>query len=145
EIERLCLKYLSESSNPLVPIDTLLRFIQRKDEFLDLDEAILTDFLRKHDLFRVIEPLPIETDPEGARELAEAGFIPKARAILCTRIPTAADVRANMLVELDRMDEALEAALEDAKSAQDREKARAIRRLLSRTAQLRERIEKAIR
>lgn len=141
EIEQRCLKYLMEVSTPFVPVETLLRFLQRKGEFPDVTEAQLVEFLRKHELFRVIEPLPPTEDPEATRELAEAGFIPRPRVVLVTRMPTARDLKAGMQEELGRMMEALAAALEEARLKRDRGKAKNLRALLRRAGELQERIE----
>lgn len=141
EIEQRCLKYLMESGNPFVPVDTLLRFLQRRDEFPGLDEAELIRFLRHHELFHVVDPLPLTDDPGAVRELEQAGFLPRPRVVLVTRIPSARDVKTGMLEELGRMLEALSAALDEARLQRDRDKARTLRTLIRRAEVLAERIE----
>mgnify|MGYP001078536983 CR=1 FL=1 len=143
EIERRVLKYLKETSTPLVPVDTLLRFLQRRGEFPELSEADLVQFLRKHELFRVIEPLPME-DPEAARELAEAGFVPRPRVILVTRMPSTHDIKAGMREELERIQAALEAALEEARERRDGERVRKLRAAIRRAERLWKRIEEVL-
>jgi hypothetical protein len=141
EIEQRTLKYLMEVSTPLVPVDTLLRFLQRHGEFPDLTEDEFVGFLRHHELFRVIDPLPLPNDPEAEKNMAEAGFRPRPRVVLCTRIPTAQDLKEGMLEELGKMLEALGAALDNALHNRDMKRARELRAIIGKAKTLAEKLE----
>jgi hypothetical protein len=141
EIEQRCFKYLMETSTPLVPVETLWRFLLRKGEYPGLTEQVFIEFLRHHELFRVIEPLPLPDDPEAEKQLSEAGFRPQPRVVLCTRLPSAHDLKQGMLEELAKMLEALGNALQEAIGIKDKEKVRDLRTIIRRAEAMAERID----
>jgi hypothetical protein len=142
EIEQRCLKYLTEVSNPLVPVETLLRYIQRNDEFLALSEKELLDFLKHHELFRIVEPLPLSEGLTESTDPSDAAFRPKPRVMLATRIPTAQQLKQNMHEEMDRMIGALTGALLEAREEGDPGRIREVQAILKKARHLQSELDK---
>ncbi len=140
-VEQKCLTYLKEVSNPLVAVDSLLRFLHRDPEMSGIDETELLGFLRKHELFRVVEPPILASDSQGASELAQAGIPMSPRVFLCTRKPTEAQMIEYMAHELRNLCEALSFALKEANAAKDEKRAQRIKAALQRARSLHRRIE----
>ncbi len=142
DIERKCLTYLEQSQNPIVPLDALLRFLRRSEEHSALSEKDLLDFLRPHELFHVVEPMSLDDDTQ--RELAEAGLAMRPSVMLFSRVPTSQQVKESMLANVDQLTQALEMALDEARAARDRDKARRVRETIKRAKMLRQRIDSAL-
>lgn len=106
--EQRCLSYLKQAANPLVPVSTLLRHVQAQEECGAITPPDLLDFLRGHELFRVIEPLGFT---EGSDDL---GLPAEPYAILCTREPTGKELNVLLYEQLESMRGALSLALEEA-------------------------------
>lgn len=140
-IEQKCLKYLMEVSNPLVPIESLLRFLQREPEFAAMESGELVAFLRKHELFRVLEPPILSSDPQGALELAQAGIPMQLRVMLCTRKPTDAQMVEYMTQEVRNVCEALSFSLKAANKAGNHERAEKLKAALQRARLIHSRLE----
>lgn len=126
-IEQRTLSYLMQVSNPLVRVDTLLAHLRDEADLRELNQGTLLDFLRRHELFRVIE----------AAEGAEG---PGPFVILETRVPTARQLGAMMMEQVDRMIGALTTALDLALDAGDAKKAGEVQAVLFRAHELRRKL-----
>lgn len=136
--EQKCLKYLKGASNPLVPVSLLLRHVRKNDECSSISEHELLDFLRNHELFKVIDPLDIcgvSEEPEGLALVSEP------RAILCTRVPTQDQLNAMMYDQLDTMIEALLSALKESQEDGKTDLTDKIKDALERSEKLRKKLE----
>ncbi|HPC15013.1 MAG TPA: hypothetical protein P5318_03295 [Candidatus Hydrogenedentes bacterium] len=131
-VEQRCLTYLQQVSNPIVPLSRLLAYLRQFPDCRDVDEGDLTDFLAKHELFRVFNPLPV--DPHQARAL---GISTDRRVILTTRVPTRAEARASMNEMLDSLGRALGTALREANERDDDELRRKAEHLMRRIEKIR--------
>lgn len=139
-IEQRCLKYLKESSNPLVPVSTLLRQLEAEGGLQDLSVPDFVTFLRTHELFRVIEPAGMAADDGTAEQLAADGFNVEPMVVLATREPTAKDLAEQLDAQFGRMLSALETAQKEAEKAGMAERVREVSKLRDRTAKLQQRI-----
>ena len=139
-VEQEVLSYLKQVANPLVRVDLLLERLRQKEEFSPLTEGDLLDFLRHHELFRVIDSAIPENGEETARRLAEAGFIQGASVILDTRVPTPKQTAEVMAQQLASLDEALKTAIAQARDRGDEELIPDLRRALERSSSIRERL-----
>lgn len=138
-IEQRSVEHLSQTENPVVPIATLLLRLRQHPECSGLTEAELVGFLRKHPLFRVLDP-PADTHSAGWQEkLAEVGVETGPRVILQSRIPTNAEMGVLIERNLGQMTEALEKALEEAIREGRVETQRRIQEMLDRSNELRRR------
>lgn len=138
-IEQECVRHLSQTENPVVPVATLLLRLKQHPECSGLAEAELVGFLRKHPLFRVLDP-PGDADNAGWKEdLLEAGVETGPRVILQSRIPTNAEMGVLIEHNLGQMTEALEKALEEAIRGGRVETQRRIQEMLDRSNELRRR------
>jgi hypothetical protein len=126
-VEQRTLSYLMQVSNPLVRVDTLLAHLRDAADLHALDQGVLLDFLRKHELFRVLEA----ADPEAG---------PGPFVILETRVPTARQLGEMMVGQVDRMIGALSAALDQALDAGDAMKAGEVQAVLFRAHELRRKL-----
>jgi len=138
-LERECLNYLRDVSNPLVPISARRRRLRPTAQHAGADENELLDFLRTHDEVRVIEE-----DPEGEAEYAEAGIPLGPRAILKLRVPTTAEMADAVGGQMARMAESLQGALAEAEREGDAAKAVKVRAMLARTEELQQRFKGAL-
>ncbi len=138
-IEQKCLKYLMEVSNPLVPISTLMCHINDDDECRGITEEELTDFLRRHELFRVMDPALNELDQEAAS--LPDGMDVGLRVILVTRIPTPAEMANMISAQIKKMTEALASAKSEAANAGDAAKLRELDEVMRRAEFIAKRLE----
>lgn len=118
-IEQECLAYLMQVSNPLAPLENLVRHLRSREQCAEFTEAQLLQFLRQHELFKVIEPAPADQDPDVARQLAELGVPTGPRVVLVTRIPTSAQIAGMLQEQLEVMTNALAKAMAEAKEKGD--------------------------
>ncbi len=139
-VEQEVLGYLKQVTNPLVRVDLLLERLHRKEEFSLLTEDDLLDFLRHHELFRVIDWAIPENGEETARRLSEAGFIQGPSVILDTRVPTPEQTAEMMAQQLASLDEALKTAIAQARDQGDEESIPKLRTALERSSSIRERL-----
>lgn len=109
-VEQRCLAYLAEAANPMVSISELLIHCRREPDCAGLTERTLLGFLRRHDQVRVIQPPPgLESDEAAAEQWV----------ILKTRLPTREQMALLMTKQMEKLTEALQAALEQAKANND--------------------------
>jgi hypothetical protein len=137
DVEERCINYLRQAANPLVSVHTLLEYCRREPSCAELSEQELIDFLRPHELVRVVDPPPPE-DPVQLGVYAESGLDMGPRAILKARMPSPREAATIMDSQLDNMLSALGKALEEADRAQQTEMAARIRETIQRTELLRE-------
>jgi len=102
-VEQRCRNYLQQIENPLAPIHAVLNYVQQEESCADTTEQELIEFLRKHELFRVIESEPFNM----------------ASVILTTRIPSQSEMRALMAEQWSGMLDALNKALREAQARGD--------------------------
>ncbi len=112
-LEEQCVKYLAQTTNPLVPLDALLAFLQRDPQCAEITQRELLAFLGEHEMFNIMDPLPV-SDAETASELAELGISPAPRVILRRRIPTRAELTGLIERQLMSMTEAIQRARDEA-------------------------------
>ncbi|MCC6143036.1 MAG: hypothetical protein IT368_04430 [Candidatus Hydrogenedentes bacterium] len=132
-VEQRCLNYLQQAENPLVPLDRLLEYCRRDEACKGLDEAALKRFCKDHERMRVIEP---DTGLPGVDIL---GTSLEPRVVLDTRIPSQRELGVMMFDQLDRMVEALEAALTEGRRV-DPESVHQLEDALRRAGALRDRL-----
>jgi len=120
-VERRCLSYLEQVSNPLARFTSLLQRIREDEDCGAVSENELLDFLRNHELFRVIEPPQFAQDPRDLDALPEAGVGGGPRVILETRIPTKAQMSAMVREQVANVVDALSKAFAEARRTQDPE------------------------
>lgn len=116
-IEQKALSYLGQVSNPLVRIDVLHAHLTDADADEQIPCRDLEDFLKHHELFRVIEALPQETD--GATEDLTGHDASASYVILSSRVPTQKQTAAMMLEQLNSMHESLSVAQAEARNNAD--------------------------
>lgn len=138
-LEQACLKYLQQTKNPLVPVRTLLNHVQLKPQCREVSEPELLAFLRKHELFKVVDA-PSERDPEEEAELESLGLVTGPRVILVTRVPTPTEIAAIITEQMSSMTDALYRALAEATETGDVEACNQINEVLQRAAQLQKKI-----
>jgi hypothetical protein len=136
--EQRALKYLKEASRPLVPVDRLLRHLQDDPACAEITEEELLAFLRKHELFKVIEPLPPGTEPALRTVVKEAGLPLGVCVMLSTRVPTGAELSDMMQSQVDALIASLQAAALDARKRGKPDRTRQIMRMIARAQQLKE-------
>lgn len=144
-IEQRCLNFLKQSTNPLVPLDTLLAYVRRDDECLEVDGPGLAAFVRQHELFRLIDPPEMPVGPDGVSALQNLGFRAQPLAVLVTRVPTEQDFIMQFALQMHNLEESLQAAARDAEMEGDAGRAAEATRLLFRTKQLSERFKRLFR
>jgi len=139
DLEQRCLAYLKQVSRPLAPVDAVLAYLQR-EEGTDISRQELLEFLRRHELFRVIEPPWGDAGSGQGQELAELGLPVGPYVILCTRVPAEDESRALMIEQMDSLIEALESALHEAERAGDMQRCQGVNALLERARAIRRRL-----
>lgn len=144
-VEQRCLNFLKQSTNPLVALDTLLAYVRRDDECLEVDGPGLAAFLRHHELFRLIDPPEVPVGPDDVSALQKLGFRAQPLAVLVTRVPTEQDFLMQFALQMQNLEDSLQAAARDAELEGDTDRAADATRLLFRTKQLSERFKRFFR
>lgn len=139
-IEQKCLNYLKQVTNPLVDVQVLHRHVTQDVEGGGLSYADLLDFLRHHELFKVMEPIGMAVDSDTEQLLGEAGLPATPQVILCTRIPTQGELAQAIRDQLDQMKSALVSAMREASERGDDARQDAVRRALEKMQMLEERL-----
>lgn len=109
-IEQRCLNYLKQSKNPLVPLELLVKHCGQDENCAGVNEAILSEFLRKHDEVRVVDG-PAPDAPVSVDVFAAAGLVMGTRFIYRDRVPTQAELAALIKEHIDAMISSLADAL----------------------------------
>ncbi len=135
-IEQKCVAYLKQVSKPLVPVENLMRHLREDEDCAGFTERELIEFLRVHELFKVIEPPRGQEDPEVIQALAEFGIPVGPRVILSTRVPTKSEIAAMIQQELGDMTDALTGAMAEAREMGDTEAEDQVLDALARTEKL---------
>ncbi len=143
-VEQKCLSYLKQVSNPLVPLHVLVQHLAGDPACGDVQEDVLLAFLRKHELFRVMDGPALSGESEQLGGLAEAGMLRGPYVILDTRIPTPAELGARVSEELETMRNALATALDNARQSDDSERSDRILALLARLEKLQKKLGEAL-
>ena len=138
-VEELCLRYLGQAVNPLVPVAKLHAYLVREDAEQAPTLARLLEFLRHHAEIIVFDG-PGEDEPVGTEDFAAAGFMMGPRAMVKTRIPSRVQMLAMIFEQIDEMREKLDGALEDARKSKDAELAAQIEDAIRRSETIREKI-----
>lgn len=142
-IEEKCLNYLRQASNPLVPVNTLLEFCRREPECGKLELQELLDFLRPHELVKVVDG-PDEGEAVDQETFDAAGINMGPRAILKSRVPTKEQMTDMIAAQMRNMTEMLVEALELAKKAQDEAHIQEIEAALQKSEALRQKMNKLL-
>jgi hypothetical protein len=103
-----------------------------------VEENELLDFLSKHELFTVIDPIGLAADPARSRQLRDGGLHAGASVILSTRIPARNELAALIDQQIETLCNALQTAMQEAPNQGHPELARELTALLDRTRTLRE-------
>lgn len=143
KIEEKCLHYLSQASNPLVPVDTLLDFCQRDPECGKLDRKELLDFLRPHELVQVMEGPDVGAVIEQ-KDFAAAGINMGQRVILNTRFPAKEEMTEMLFEQLKDITDVLLAALEQARKSKDEARVAQLGEALKKSEALRLKMNKVL-
>ncbi len=142
-VEELCLNYLGQSSNPLVPLNTLLEHCRRDPLCAQLQEKELSEFLKHHELVHVVEAPEVET--QDAEFFAGMGIITGPRAILKGRFPSREEIAATLQEHLTRMTDALAAALEEAQREEfEPEAIRQLKEAMGKADALKDKVDKLL-
>jgi len=112
-IEEKVLNHLKQTTNPLVKVDLLHERVLQEIDQENISLKDFVDFLENHELFRLIQPLPI-TDPSMNALFESSGFINTPCVMLDTRAPTSTQTATLMLEQLEHLLKALERAMQDA-------------------------------
>jgi hypothetical protein len=139
-IEQRILKYLEQATDPVVPLKSVLAHVRRAEGFEEVSEEVLLSFLRKHELFRVLEPPVIAADPEEMKQLAAAGLLVGPQVILDDRMPQARELTEGLIRQLETMGDALTKAQMEAREQGNPQKARKTMELLNRCRALEQRL-----
>lgn len=140
EIEIAAFAYLKQTDNPLVRISILHTNVSSKSKDHSLSLQEFTDFLTEHSEIKVMDPLAMTQDAKTTQGFESAGFTTSPCAILASRVPSAQDLSAAMLDQLESMTNALSRALEESRSTGDTAKAHQIYETLERSSKLKEKI-----
>ncbi|PCJ65056.1 MAG: hypothetical protein COA73_03250 [Candidatus Hydrogenedentota bacterium] len=145
DIEQKTLLYLQQANNPLVRIDVLHQHLSNDlpKDLMSLQDFL--EFLNQHELFRVINPLPMEENPGMKDVFDEAGFASEPCVLLDTRIPTSEQTYGMMLSQLSTLNNALGLAMREARDNNDTARVHAIKMAIERSVKLNERVEAALR
>lgn len=142
-IEEKCLSYLRQAPNPLVPVDTLLEFCRRDPECGKLERQELLDFLRPHELIKVVEG-PGEGEEIDQDTFGGAGINMGPRAILHSRVPTKEQMADIIAAQMKNMTEMLVEALELARKAKDEAHIQELEAALQKSEDLRQKMNKLL-
>jgi len=142
-VEELCLNYLRQSKNPLVPLSTLAEYCAREDKGCAIPPRELLRFLREHGEVEVMEG-PSPEEAIGPELFDQAGIDMGPRAILNTRVPRPEEMMAMLTAQVQAMLEALRPALEAAEAQGETDRAGALRTALARAETMKTRIAAAV-
>lgn len=142
-IEQRCLAYLKQVSNPLVPLDTLMRYLERDAQCGVSSRQELLGFLREHELFRVIEPGLDPGTAVGADDASALGLPGGPYVILSTRVPTRHQMAEMVFAQFETMVQALDAARSEAQRLGDAARVTKVNALLKRAEGIREHLHEA--
>ena len=137
-IEQRCLAYLKQVSNPLVPFESIVRHLRSAAACPPFEEAELLAFLRKHELFRVIDPPQEHDAPEIGAGLDAMGVFTGPQVILDTRVPTVGEAGDLIDQSLACMSEALDRAMDVARETDDKEAQDRVLDVMARARKLKE-------
>ncbi len=118
----------------------LLRHLHEHQEFEHVHEEELLDFLRRHDLFEVLDPPGLGASPEGRQMLDEAGLGMERCVVLETRLPSRGQLRDHMDEQIAQLIAALETARDEAGNRAEPERVAAINEVLQRAEMLRAKV-----
>jgi hypothetical protein len=124
-LEAKTLQILQDEKRPLISVRNLLRHLNDTETFAALDESALCDFIEGHELFNLYRP------PDDAPDFIEPAVY------LTTRVPTDAEMKAHMAIELDNITSALETAHKEAQQNNDANRTQQIAALLQKADHLR--------
>lgn len=144
EVERKCLAYLTQVRNPLVPVSQLMRHLGQDKSIALPSRDELVHFLRHHELFRVIEPVGLATEAQGAKALEQAGMISEPVAILSTRIPSEQEMSELLREQIRKIVSSLFLATREAQESGDEERFNEAKAILQRASLLQEKLEEVI-
>jgi hypothetical protein len=142
-VEEKCLAYLRQAPNPLVPVDMLLEFCRRDPECGKLERQELLDFLRPHELVKVVEG-PEEGEEIGQDTFGEAGINMGPRVILNSRVPTKEQMADMIAAQMRNMTEMLVEALDLARKAKDEAHIQELETALQKSEALRQKMNKLL-
>lgn len=133
-IEKVCLDFLRQTTNPLVPVETLYAACTEQGD-IAFTRAELLHFLRSHAEVLVVDGADSESEV-STLDFLEAGIHMGPRAILKTRIPTREEMADMMQQQLAHMRSNLREALAQARSNADHTTVKEIEAALVRSDQI---------
>jgi hypothetical protein len=138
-LEELCINYLQQAENPVVPVGALLEFCRRDAGCADTTLEELQSFLRPHADIQFIEG-PTSAESVTMDDFSQAGLEMGARAVLNTRIPSKKEMAAMMVQQLNDMRELLNTSLTAAQKEGDAAKAMQIEAALAQSEVMQKKI-----
>jgi len=139
KVEERCLSYLRQSPNPLVPMPALLEHIRRDEQCVNLEAALLQDFLKDHEQVTLIA-LPTLQALEGQDPAQPTELGHETRAILNIRVPAPHELAQLMDLQMDTLIKALRQALSEAEERKDETRQIQIREAIDRSELLQQRM-----
>ena len=140
-IEQRCLSYLMDVRKPLAPIAQVLDVLREDEDCAGVSEAELVGFLRKHELFTVIDPPELTADEDGdLPNLETAHTMTGPSVILTTRLPSKAELTNAVQQQMGTMLNALEAAMGRARGENNPKLALEVQAVLKRARELQQKI-----
>ncbi len=140
-IEQRTLKFLLESRNPLVPLESLMRHLSHHEDCAGASRADVLSFLRKHELFRVMEPPGLAEGGEAAKALAAAGLPVGPQVVLDTRIPDPFELARLMSIQMKTLTDAITSAMNAAREKGQADRVRALMMLHEKAGQIAAQLE----
>ncbi len=118
-VEEICLDFLRQAENPLVPLKELYEHcIATEDVGSVLTEEGLLQFLRAHGEVTVVEGVSDDM-PVTPKTFETAGIVMGPRAILKKRLPSRHEIKQMFEMQVAQMRTRLLEALEHAKKEKD--------------------------
>ncbi len=138
DIEQKTLGYLGQVNSPLVRIEVLFDYLDREMDMYGFSREDLVDFLERHDLVRVMDPVVADDDIGAA--MRDAGMLTEPSVILKERIPSRDELVVALFESFDRMGNALALALSEARGLSDSAQEREVLAVLERASALRKKL-----
>ena len=139
-VEELCLKYLGQTSNPIVPVSKLLAHCVQREGCAGITEEQITGFLRHHELVTLVEGPRAESE-EDLAALHSMGIETGPRAVLKGRVPPRDELFSLMQEQLATMSQALDTAMDEAQEFADDGRTDQLKIALDKAKQLRNKID----
>lgn len=142
-IEQRCVAYLKETPHAVVPVPALMEHLRQDEDCADVNEVELLGFLRRHELFTVIEPMTFGEDLVDPVEIETARLMNAPKVILKTRLPSKTELSDALHEQMGTMMNALEAAMNQARGKNNPKRAMEVQAILKRARDLQQKMDDA--